>query len=183
MVDIDGKHRIFRKKKTKYDVLEYSKYPYTPKQTEEVCQLIRDNLTENLLPDNIKKKYPPEHTRWNYPHFGYCVPATFTLLYVMDTNVLEPMRGEDETGELHWWLRDILTREKYDITLAQFPTYEDLEKVYATGKPTGYYGGRNPNYQMPASRWFDLIQKIQPTSTRWDTLDIRYNPPSLEEFY
>jgi hypothetical protein len=30
----------------------------------------------------------------------------------MDTGNLEPIRGEEEFGGFHWWLRDILTRER-----------------------------------------------------------------------
>ena len=41
------------------------------------------------------------------PYFGHCVPVTFSLLYLMDTDELQPVRVEDASGEGHWWLRDV----------------------------------------------------------------------------
>jgi hypothetical protein len=171
MTIVDGNHRIFRKSNNlkglagKYDVLEFKRYPHTPGQLDKVSKLIRLNLTDDLLSKEIKKKYPDNHLRWKSPFFGHCVPATFVLLYLMDTETLEPMRGEDSEGEGHWWLRDNLSQERYDLTFDQFPTNEERESVYGTEKPRGYYGFG----EMPASGFFDLIQKIQPNSGRWKT--------------
>ena len=163
MITIDGKQCIFRKIGEQYDVLEIEKYPYTPIQVDKASTLIRANLTDDLISDDIKQKYPKDNSRWKYPFFGHCVTATFTLLYLMDTNSLEPMRGEDASGEGHWWLKDILTNEVYDLTLDQFPTNGELVQVYATGVPRGYFGLD----QMPASQHFDLIQKLRPDLKRW----------------
>lgn len=185
LLSIDQKYRIFRRVGERYDVLEYTRYDYSPIITDKVSKLIREHLTDELISSSFREKYPADHDRWKYPYFGLCVPATFVLLYLMDTNVLEPMTAKDATGEPHYWLRDILTRERYDLTLDQFASYNELEDLYDRGKPAGYYGGRKPNYQMPASRFLDLIQKVQPTSKRWKAMD--YNstpepPPSLERF-
>lgn len=171
MTIVEGNHRIFRKNNNmkglagQYDVLEFERYPYTPDQLEKVSKLIRSNLTDDLLSKEIKKKYPDNHFRWKYPFFGHCVPATFVLLYLMDTEILEPMRGENTDGEGHWWLRDNFSQEKYDLTFDQFATNQEREDVYETGKPKGYYGFG----EMPASRFFDLIQKVQPSSKRLKT--------------
>jgi hypothetical protein len=168
MTIVDGNHRIFRKSNNleglagKYDVLEFERYSYAPDQLDKVSKLIRSNLTDDLLSKEIKKKYPDNHLRWKYPFFGHCVPATFVLLYLMDTEILEPMRGKDAEGESHWWLRDNLSQVRYDLTLDQFSTNEERESIYETGKPRGYYGFG----EMPASRFFDLIQKVQPNSKR-----------------
>ena len=47
---------------------------------------------------------------------------------------------EAPEGEGHWWLRDNLSQERYDLTFDQFATYEELKSVYKTGKAEGYYG-------------------------------------------
>ena len=118
---VDGKQRIFRKLNDGFDVLEYERYTYTEEHTEAVCNLIRDNLTENLLGADFIKKYPKTHKRWNDPYFGYCVPATFALLYLMDTDKLEPITSKDKEGIDHWWLRDKDHPNKiYDITHEQY---------------------------------------------------------------
>ena len=171
MTIVDGHHRIFRKCNNlkglagKYDVLEFERHPYTPDHLDKVSKLIRSNLTDDLLSKEIKKKYPDNHFRWKYPFFGFCVPATFVQLYLMDTETLEPIRGEDSEGEGHWWLRDNLSQERFDLTFDQFATNEERENVYKTGKPKGYYEFG----EMPASSFFDLIQKVQPNSRRWKT--------------
>ena len=184
MTTVDGNHRIFRKSNNlrglagKYDVLEFERHPYTPDQIDKVSKLIRSNLTDDLLSKEIKKKYPNYHPRWEQPFFGFCVPATFVLLYLMDTETLEPMRGEDKEGEGHWWLRDKLSLEKYDLTFDQFSTRAARESVYETGEPKGYYGFG----EMPEARFFDLIEKIQPNSRRLKTDDLRETPGAIDEF-
>ena len=178
MTIVKGNYRIFRQINNTYDVLEFERYPYTPDQIDKVSNLIRTNLTDDLISKEIKEKYPSSHPRWKYPFFGHCVPATFVMLYLMETETLEPIRGEDKEGEGHWWLRDNLSHEKYDLTFDQFPTNEELESVYETGKPRGYYGFG----EMPASRFLDLIQKVQPNSKRWKADDPNETPSSLEGF-
>ena len=171
MTCVDGNYRIFRKSNDlgglagKYDVLEFKRYPYTPDQINKVSKLIRENLTDDLISIEIKQKYPSHHSRWKNPFFGFCVPATFVLLYLMDTESLIPMRGEDSEGEGHWWLRDKLSGERYDLTCDQFANCQERESVYQTGEPRGYFGLG----EMPDPQFFDLIQKIQPQSRRWET--------------
>ena len=77
MTIVDGKQRIFRNKGDRYDVLEFVRYSYTAVQTDKVSKLIRANLTDDLISDDIREKYPEDHPRWKYPFFGHCVPATF----------------------------------------------------------------------------------------------------------
>jgi len=171
MTYVDGCHRIFLKSNKlgglagKFEVLEFKRYPYTTNQIKKVSKLIKENLTNDLLSDEIRKKYPPHHQRWENPLFGFCVPATFVLLYLMNTDTLEPMRGEDSEGEGHWWLRDIISQERHDPTCDQFINSKELESVYQSGKPKGYFGIG----EMPDSKFFELIQRIQPHSKRWET--------------
>ena len=173
-IEFGSKHRFFRKRGEKYDVLEFERYSYTEGHMNAVCDLIQNNLTEDLLSNKITKVYPPSHKRWNNSFFGYCVPATFALLYLMDTDDLEPVRGEDASGEGHWWLQDVHSKQKYDPTCDQFPTQKELEDVYDTGRPRGYFGFG----EMPASRFLDLMQKVQPESKRWITDDYKETPTS-----
>ena len=171
MTIINGNHLIFRKSNDleglagKYDVLEFERHQYTPYQINKVSKLIRSNLTHDLLSEEIKNKYPNNHPRWKNPFFGFCVPATFVLLYLIDTNNLEPMRGVDTEGEGHWWLRDKLSPKIYDLTFDQFENCKKRQSVYKTGIPSGYFGSG----EMPDSKFFSLIQKIQPNSKRWTT--------------
>ena len=159
----DSTNLVFRKIGKQYDILEFQRYEYTPSNINIVSALIKEQLTTDLISSAVKKKYPSNHKRWNYPYFGCCVPATFSLLYLMNTDKLESVRGEDYSGEGHYWLRDIDTKKIYDLTLEQFSTSEELEDIYASGKSKVYYGYN----EMPASRFLKLIQKVQPESIRW----------------
>jgi len=178
MTVVDRKQRIFRQENNQYDVLEFERHPYTPDQIDKVSKLIRLNLTDDLISKEIREKYPDNNLRWKQLLLGYSVLATFSLLYLMDTEVLEPMRGEDLDCEGHWWLRDNLSQERYDLTLDQFSNCEELKNVYRKGKPKGYHGCG----EMPDSLLFDLIQKIQPNSKRWNTNNYSETPSSLDEF-
>jgi len=75
------------------------------------------------------------------------------------------MRGVDSEGEGHWWLRDKLSQKIYDLTFDQFENCKKRQSVYKTGIPSGYFGSG----EMPDSKFFSLIQKIQPNSKRWTT--------------
>ena len=178
MTTIDGKQRIFRTVDGQFDVLEYEKYPYIPDQVDKVSKSIRSNLTDDIISKKLKKKYPKNYFRWKYPFFGHCIPATFVLLYLMDTEILEPIRGENSEGEGHWWLRDSISEEKHDLTFDQFPCKKELESVYATGEAKGFYEFD----EMPDARFFDLIQKIQPNSKRWKADNYCDTPFSYDEF-
>ena len=76
-------------------------------------------------------------------------------------------------------MRDSLSQERYDLTFDQFSTETERESVYETGKTKGYYGFG----EMPESRFFDLIQKVQPNSKRWTTDYLRETPGSFDEFF
>ena len=184
MRKVDGKHRLFRPLTNDYDVIEYEQYSYTEGHIEAVSKLIQDNLSKDLLSDDFIKDYPPKHSLWKRPYVGYCVPATFALLYLMDTDKLQPMQGDvfiddyvnvyDEGDwTWHWWLEDKKTKQKYDPTHQQFLTEDELQEVYKTGRPMGYYG----YYDQPASRFLKLMTKVQPTAVRWTTEDKEESTP------
>jgi len=178
MTVIDGHQRIYRNSGKYYDVLEYQRYAYTRSNVDALAKSIRHNLTDNLITKDIRNRYPASHPKWSQPYFGHCVPATFAMLYLLDTESLEPIRGVDSSGEGHWWLRDIFIGEKLDLTFDQFSTASEREAVYGTGKPTCYYGYG----QMPASRFLDLMQRVQPDAKRWHTDDYDDTSTDMEQF-
>ncbi len=147
---------------TKYDVLLFRRYEYTKTNVENVGTLIKDNLTPSLISEQFEKKYPTLHSGWKRPLFGYCVPASFALLFFMNTNQLHPFQGKDLAGEKHWWLEDVNTRQRFDLTSVQY-SKEELEFVYRTGKPKRMYGFKG----RPQSRILDLMKCVQPNSQRY----------------
>ena len=38
----------------------------------------------------------------------------------MDTDRLHPFTGSDPDGENHWWLEDVNTNQRFDLTSAQY---------------------------------------------------------------
>lgn len=80
----------------------------------------------------------------------------------MDTDRLHPFTGLDLGGEKHWWLQDLDTKERFDLTSVQH-TLEKLEYFHATGKPKKLYSfqGRRE------SRFMDLMELVQPNAKRY----------------
>jgi len=52
----------------------------------------------------------------------------------MDTDRLHPFTGSDPDGENHWWLEDVITNKRFDLTSAQY-SKKELEFFYGTGRP------------------------------------------------
>ena len=146
---------------TKIEILEFTKYDYTTQSIDIVSKLIIDNLNPSLLSSSILRKYPSNHKRWKRHLFGYCVPATFALLYFLNTEKLHPFSGSDEEGENHWWLEDITTNTRFDLTSSQY-NQKELEYVYSTGKPKRLYSFKG----RPQKRFLDLMCLVQPSATR-----------------
>ena len=80
----------------------------------------------------------------------------------MDTDRLHPFTGSDPNGEKHWWLQDLDTKERFDLTSVQY-TLEELEYVYNTGKPKKLYSFQG----RPQSRFLDLMELVQPNAKRY----------------
>ena len=97
------------------------------------------------------------------------MPATFVFLYFMDTNLLVANNGKYENNETHYWVKDKETQAIIDITEEQY-TKEELQIIYTTGKSTKYYGYE----EEPTARFFQLMQKVQPSSILYETSD-RFN--------
>ena len=146
---------------TKYDCLVFKRHDYTTKTVELVSQQIKTNLVPNLISRDVIKKYKKGHPRWSKPYFGYCVPATFAMLFLMRTDRLEPMSGTDSGGVNHWWLRDMDTQEFIDPTSEQF-SKKEREIVYKSGKPKRLYSFQG----KPQKRMLDLIEMMQPEICR-----------------
>ena len=164
---------------TKYDILNYQRYEYTPAQVTKLISSIQDNLHKEFISEDINKKYPNDHPRWNRKYFGFCVPATFALLFLIDTNNLHPYRGYDQEKEYHWWIQDMTTGDRFDATAQQYSNKE-LQDVYATGKPEGLYSFK----ERPQKRFLDLMQLVQPTAKRYVTgsIDDLEPPVSIDDF-
>ena len=167
------------KNATNYDILNYQRYEYTPAQVTKLISSIQDKLHSDLLSNDIKDKYPNDHPRWNRKYFGFCVPATFALLFLIDTNNLHPYRGHDQEKEYHWWIQDMTTGDRFDATAQQYSNKE-LQGVYATGKPEGLYSFK----ERPQKRFLDLMQLVQPTAKRYNTrsIDDLNPPPEMNDF-
>ena len=147
----------------RYEILNFKRYKYSRASALEISAQIKDKLNYSLISHDIRAKYPDGHPRWERSFFGYCVPATFSLLFLMETESLHPFTGSDPDGEKHWWLEDQFTRERFDITSCQYNAQE-LAFVYSNGKPKQLYS----SFGKPQSRFMDLMQAVQPNTNRFE---------------
>ena len=113
-----------------------------------VTGLIQKNLKPELL-KRKKLKYKDNPTQY----YGHCYHATQALYYLMDTDKLVPMSGEDYRGEKHWWLQ--YDDNIYDCTAEQYWTVGKLPP-YHVGKKSKWYGWQ----QRPQQVSLDLMVKV-----------------------
>lgn len=146
----------------KYDVLNFKRYKYSVASALEISDQIKAKLNFSLISQDIRAKYPKDHPCWDRHLFGYCVPATFSLLFFMDTDSLHPFTGLDPNGEKHWWLQDQLTGNRFDVTSSQYDKKE-LAFVYSNGMAKRMYSSNG----KPQSRFMDLMQIVQPKTDRF----------------
>jgi len=157
-------HHIYRPKGRAFEVLRFVRHPYTDGHVARLLEDIEHHLTADLISPQVRRHYPAGHSAWQRPLFGHCVPASFALLYFLDTDLLVPVRGVDATGEGHWWLADRRDGHILDITGCQY-TEDERAEVYASGRPRGYYG----RGQAPAARVFRLMKRVQPAAELFET--------------
>ena len=133
--------------------------PYSYSEIDLVIELIQNNLTPDLL-KNKKLMYPGD--RRNNKYYGHCYHSTQALYYLIDTDQLVPMSGEDYRGEKHWWLQH--GDNIYDCTAEQY-----LEK----GKMPPYHGGKKSVWygwkQRPQQISLDLIVRVLGNDNVQDT--------------
>ena len=127
--------------------LTFEPYRYSEANMGLVVGLIRRNLT----PDLLTPKYCEENK--SNPTYGHCYHSTQALFYLMDTDLLVPMRGLDYREDYHWWLQD--GEKIYDITAEQY---------YSVGKLPPYHNGKKSKWygwgQRPHQRSLDLIIRV-----------------------
>ena len=113
-----------------------------------VMGLIQRNLTPDLL-KHKKLMYKGDSNKY----YGHCYHSSQALYYLMDTDGLVPMSGEDYRGEKHWWLQH--GDNIYDCTAEQ---YLDKGKLppYNVGKKSKWYGWK----QRPQQISLDLVVRV-----------------------
>jgi len=124
--------------------------PYSYSEIDLVIELIQNNLTPDLL-KNKKLMYPGD--RMNNKYYGHCYHSTQALYYLIDTDQLVPMSGEDYRGEKHWWLQD---RERIlDVTSEQYYCVNE-SPPYNSGKKSKWYGWK----QRPQQITINLMKRV-----------------------
>ena len=95
------------------------RFDYTQRNIEYVMNLIRDNLTPDLLKSKFRK------INESNPLYGHCKHASQALVLLIDTNCLRLTKNH-----CHVWVQDI--EKIYDVTADQY-----------------YSQGLNPCYDNP----------------------------------
>ena len=142
------RHSYDGSKITKTRRLVFEPYEFSSANMCLVTGLIQKNLTPDLL-KRKKLKYKDNPTQY----YGHCYHATQALYYLMNTDKLVPMSGEDYRGEKHWWLQN--DDNIYDCTAEQYLTVGKLPP-YHVGKKSKWYGWQ----QRPQQVSLDLMVKV-----------------------
>ena len=143
------RHRYKDKKIFETRTLSFDAYSYS--EIDLVIGLIQDNLTPDLLKGRKSLMYHSDVLTNKY--YGHCYHSSQALYYLMDTDKLVSMSGEDYRGEKHWWLQH--GDNIYDCTAEQ---YLDKGKLppYNLGKKSKWYGWK----QRPQQISLDLMVRV-----------------------
>ena len=125
---------------------------YEPFEWEEI-ESVMQKIADNLVPSMVTKKYRKENE--SNPMFGHCYHSSQALYYLMNTDRLEQMSAVDYHNCSHWWLRDKITNEIFDITSDQYYSIDQVPP-YDIGKKKPWYGWK----QRPHQRTLDLMIKV-----------------------
>ena len=151
------RHRYRDKKIFETRKLTFEAYTFNELNMCLVMGLIQKNLTPDLL----------KHKRLMYKgdsnkYYGHCYHSSQALYYLMDTDGLVPMSGEDYRGEKHWWLQH--GDNIYDCTAEQYYERGKLPP-YHNGKKSKWYGWK----QRPQQISLDLIVRVLGNDNVQDT--------------
>lgn len=108
------------------------KFEYTEKNIGYVMDLIRENLSPDLLSPRFRDKNK------NNPMYGHCTHASKALVLLMDTDKLKLMHNKHPSWA-HMWVQD--GNQIYDVTVDQFyfvgcfPNYENPIEVECVSNP------------------------------------------------
>ena len=147
MAKIVERHRYKDKEIFQTRTLEFEPFPY------ECIRLVMGYIADKLTPDMVTKKYREENA--GNPMFGHCYHSSQALYYLMNTDRLEQMSAVDYHNCSHWWLRDKITNEIFDITSDQYYSIDQVPP-YDIGKKKPWYGWK----QRPHQRTLDLMIKV-----------------------
>jgi hypothetical protein len=154
------RHTYNKKTIIKTRRLTFHSYEYTEKNMCLVMGLVRRNLTSDLLVH--KKLMYPNDVKTN-SCYGHCYHSTQALFYLMNTDELVPMSGEDYRGEKHWWLQN--GERIYDVTEGQYYSVGQLPP-HQNGKKSKWYGWK----QRPQQISLDLMVRVLGDRLIEDTL-------------
>jgi len=147
--------------------------PFEYNRIQEVMELIRNNLTPDLLGGRKKLLYP--YDILTNKMYGHCYHASQALFYLIDTDKLVPMSGEDYREEKHWWLQD--GENVYDVTAEQYFSV-GKEPPHDKGKKSKWYGWK----QRPQQISLDLMVRVLGNRLIEDTVTTSELVGSLDSF-
>ena len=155
------RHRYKDKKIFETRTLSFDAYSYS--EIDLVIGLIQDNLTPDLLKGRKSLMYPSDVLTNKY--YGHCYHSSQALYYLMDTDKLVSMSGEDYRGEKHWWLQD--GEKIYDCTANQYIDNGE-NPPYNIGKKTNWYGWK----QRPQQISLELMKRVLGSRLKSDSVTV-----------
>ena len=113
MIKTVKRHRYKDKEIFQTRTLTFEAYRFSELNMCLVMGLIQKNLTDDILKG--KKSLMHSSDVGTVRYYGHCYHASQALYYLIYTDKLVPMSGEDYRGEKHWWLQH--GDNVYDLSL------------------------------------------------------------------
>lgn len=148
VLDCESYSLIFRPRAQSTEVIQYTRYEYTPGNVDLVSSLIKENLD------------PGSSSNFSFD-------ASFVLVFLMDSSKLETRKSGCGTLDDHWFVVDSETREVFDLAQGRFGPNE-LRETYARAERNDFPGFES----RPTSELFDSLMAVQPTAKRYEVDEI-----------
>lgn len=149
MAKVVKRHRY--KDKEIFQTRQLTFKPFDYHQIGNVMEMIQNHLTPDLLGGRKKLMYPNDIKTNKY--YGHCYHSSQALFYLIDTDKLVAMSGEDYRKEKHWWIQD--KDNVYDVTAEQYWSVGQ-NPPYEKGKKSKWYGWQ----QRPQQISLDLMVRV-----------------------
>ena len=143
MIKTVKRHRYKDKKIFQTRTLIFEAYRFSELNMCLVMGLIQKNLTDDILKG--KKSLMHSSDVGTVRYYGHCYHASQALYYLIYTDKLVPMSGEDYRGEKHLWLQH--GDNVYDCTAEQYLDKGQLPP-YNNGKKSVWYGWKQRPQQI-----------------------------------
>ncbi len=119
-------------------------------------QTVRNQIQSVLTDDLLKSSYLKIQNR--HSTTGHCYAASEAAMIILGgREKWMAVCGRDHTGGTHWWIKNKLTGDIFDVTSEQYTTF-GFKPPYDNGKPCSFLT------KEPSKRAKEILERLKKLS-------------------